>query len=162
MRPDEHAGLRQEIGIHILGRDNGQDLAIDNVQHLLPNIFRDRLQTKMVRGAQILWRGSKPDLQELLGAYTPSQLFVYLSTHAKINKHTLEGIGGVKILGCLMIDCQRRSRSERRRRLRIVLRDKVDHLFSGRCPLFFSFFLSNLSNRRVVLYCNWRCARFGL
>jgi hypothetical protein len=43
---DEHARLGKEVGIDMLGFDDRQDLAIDEIQHLLPGVSGDGLQSE--------------------------------------------------------------------------------------------------------------------
>lgn len=45
MWEDEHAGFREEVGVNALGLDYRQDLAIDQVQHVLPYFGRNSLQS---------------------------------------------------------------------------------------------------------------------
>lgn len=66
---DEHAGLGEQIGVDVVRFDDGQDLAVDQVQHALPDGGADCLQTIFLgAGGQSIRARGEPDLEELLGA----------------------------------------------------------------------------------------------
>jgi hypothetical protein len=43
MGKDEHAGFGEKVGIDMLGFNDGKNLAIDQVEHLLPGFYRNCL-----------------------------------------------------------------------------------------------------------------------
>lgn len=45
VREDKHAGLGQEVGVDGRGFDGGEDLAVDKIEHGLPDFLGDGLET---------------------------------------------------------------------------------------------------------------------
>lgn len=66
---DEHARLRKEIGIDVIGLHDREDLAIDQIQHILPCLCGHCLQAILLysrRKGVLVW--GKPDFKQFLGA----------------------------------------------------------------------------------------------
>ena len=70
VREDEHARLGEQIGIHMLGVKNGQDFAVDHVQHINPGVGGNGLQPI---GFCTVWKSigarGQPNLEQLLRPY---------------------------------------------------------------------------------------------
>ncbi|RII21950.1 hypothetical protein CUC08_Gglean001120 [Alternaria sp. MG1] len=107
---DEHARLGQEVCIDMLRLDDGENLAVDQIEHVLPGIRRHLLQSSWTGLSRQFSSGSaEPYLQELLG--------------------TLERVGRVEIDSSLLVDGQVRGANMRRGRGSVVLRNlSSDHL----------------------------------
>ena len=81
----KHAGLGKEVGVHILGVDDRQDLAVNQVKHRGPGVRVDGLQATLLNTSrESLGARRKPDLKELLGAF--------------------ESVGGVKVGSDIVVD----------------------------------------------------------
>lgn len=67
---DKHARLGQEVGVDGVGLEDGEDLAVDHVEHGLPRLLVDGLEAEG-RGidGKGVGAGSKPHLKKLLGSY---------------------------------------------------------------------------------------------
>lgn len=81
----KHARLGKEVGVNVIRVDDGQDLAVDHIQHALPDGGADRLQAILFdpRRKSLSTR-RKPDLEKFLGS--------------------LKGVGGVQVSGNLVVD----------------------------------------------------------
>ncbi|KAJ2962266.1 hypothetical protein NQ176_g10945 [Zarea fungicola] len=66
---DKHAGLGQEVGVDSIGLEDGEDLAVDHVEHGLPGLLVDSLEAEGggIDG-EVVGTGGEPNLEELLGA----------------------------------------------------------------------------------------------
>jgi hypothetical protein len=61
MGPDEHARLGKQVGIDIIRFDNRQDLAVDQVKHILPDVRRHCLEASgNCRPTDIIGAGTEP------------------------------------------------------------------------------------------------------
>jgi hypothetical protein len=109
---DEHARLGEQVSIDVLRLNDGQDLAVDEVEHLLPDLSRHLLEAQWAGlTRQVGGRRAEPYFQELLG--------------------TLEGVGRVEVDGGFLVDSQRGRANVRRRRRGVVLGDlSSDHLLA--------------------------------
>ena len=112
VREDEHARLREKVGIDVLRLNDRQNLAVDKVQHLLPDLSRHLLETKRTGlTGQVGSRGAEPYFQKLLRAF--------------------EGIGGIEVDSSFLVDSQVWRANVRGRRRGVVLRDfSSDHLLA--------------------------------
>lgn len=65
----EHAGLGEQIGVHVLRFKNREDLAINHVEHSNPDLASDRLQPILLdsRWERFRVRG-KPNLEQFFRA----------------------------------------------------------------------------------------------
>ena len=69
MWEDEHARLGEKIGIDVGGFDNGQNLAVDQIKHGLPDLGGDGFEPVRLRTVvQFIWRWTKPYFEQLLRA----------------------------------------------------------------------------------------------
>src|SRR4051812_29432719 len=93
--------------------DDGENLAVDQIKHVLPNLRRNLLQPKRAGlSGQVRSGRTEPYFQELLG--------------------TFERVGRVEIDGSLLVDGQMGGANMRRGRGSVVLRNlSSDHLLAG-------------------------------
>lgn len=68
VREDEHAGFGQEVGIDVIRLDNGENLAVDEVEHAFPGVRRHGLESIWNRRVdEVIGRRSEPHLKKLFG-----------------------------------------------------------------------------------------------
>lgn len=77
----------QEVGIDLLAVHDGEDLALYDVEHVLPGLPGDAPEAEspigvMCRVGYVCWRGGKPDLEEFFRAFKGARGVVGWNCHA--------------------------------------------------------------------------------